>query len=217
MVYQAGHDQDRLQRRRGVNVEDLEVATVPVTRFQVRSGRSLGGITVRLFEQDTQSVMIRFFDQDGIDIAEPGQRKIERLYHREEFRRALASEIGDIGYAPRALELYTAALSDTVDVDAIARAGFKMVLDYSFGTASFVMPNVLAKLGAEVLVVNPYAATAAGLHGQRPPGRGRTRGGPGTGLRGPPGRRDRPGRREHHPGGRRGQGLLGQSDPPPAP
>jgi mannose-1-phosphate guanylyltransferase/phosphomannomutase len=145
----------------GVNVEDLEVATVPVTRFQARSGRSLGGITVRLFEQDTQSVMIRFFDQDGIDIAEPGQRKIERLYHREEFRRALASEIGDIGYAPRALELYTAALSDTVDVDAIARAGFKMVLDYSFGTASFVMPNVLAKLGAEVLVVNPYAATAA--------------------------------------------------------
>src|SRR5579872_3721348 len=27
----------------GVNVEDLEVATVPVTRFQVRSGRGLGG------------------------------------------------------------------------------------------------------------------------------------------------------------------------------
>ena len=44
-------------------------------------------------------MMIRFFDQDGIDIAEPAQRKIERLYHREEFRRALASEIGDIGYA----------------------------------------------------------------------------------------------------------------------
>jgi len=145
----------------GVDVEDLEVATVPVTRFQVRSGRGLGGISVRLMDRDPQSVMIRFFDQDGIDIAEPAQRKIERLYHREEFRRALASEIGDIGYAPRALELYTAALIDTVDVDAIARCGFKMVLDYSFGTASFVMPNVLAKLGAEVLVVNPYAATAA--------------------------------------------------------
>ena len=145
----------------GVNVEDLEVATVPVTRFQVRSGRSLGGITVRLFEQDTQSVMIRFFDQDGIDIAEPAQRKIERLYHREEFRRALASEIGDIGFPPRALELYTAALERHRRRRRHRPAGFKMVLDYSFGTASFVMPNVLAKLGAEVLVVNPYAATAA--------------------------------------------------------
>ena len=35
-----------------------------------------------------------------------------------------------------------------------------MVLDYAYGSASFVMPNVLAKLGAEVLVVNPYAPTA---------------------------------------------------------
>ncbi len=151
----------------GVDVEDLEVATIPVTRFQVRAGRSLGGITVRLYEEDTQSVTIRFFDQDGIDIAEPAQRKIERLYHREEFRRALASEIGDIGYPPRALELYTAALTEVVDVGAIARAGFKMVLDYSFGTTSFLMPNVLAKLGADVLVVNPYAATAAVMASDR--------------------------------------------------
>jgi mannose-1-phosphate guanylyltransferase/phosphomannomutase len=127
----------------------------------VRSGSSLGGITVRLFEDDAQSVMIRFFDEDGIDVAEATQRKIERLYHREEFRRALASEIGDIEFPPRALELYTAAMMTAVDVDAIAAAEFKLVLDYSYGTSSFVMPNVLAKLGAEVLVVNPYAATAA--------------------------------------------------------
>ena len=145
----------------GVHVDDLEVATVPVTRFQVRSGPSLGGITVRLAEGDSQSVVLRFFDQDGIDVAEAMQRKIERLYHREEFRRALASDIGDIGFPPRALEFYTAALMATVDTTAIAELGFKIVLDYSFGTTSFVMPNVLAKLGAEVLVVNPYAATAA--------------------------------------------------------
>jgi mannose-1-phosphate guanylyltransferase/phosphomannomutase len=35
------------------------------------------------------------------------------------------------------------------------------VLDYSFGAASTVMPNVLSKIGAEVLAVNPYAATAS--------------------------------------------------------
>jgi mannose-1-phosphate guanylyltransferase/phosphomannomutase len=145
----------------GVHVEDLEVATIPVTRFQVRSGASLGGISVRLAEGDSQSVILRFFDQDGIDVAESTQRKIERLYHREEFRRALASDIGDIGFPPRTLELYTAALIDTVDIGAVTDAAFKIVLDYSFGTASFVMPNVLAKLGAEVLVVNPYASTAA--------------------------------------------------------
>ncbi len=151
----------------GVHVEDLEAATVPVTRFQVRSGSSLGGVTVRLVEDDSQSVVLRFFDQDGIDVAESTQRKIERLYHREEFRRALASDIGDIGFPPRTLELYTAALIDTVDVAVLADAAFKIVLDYSFGTTSFVMPNVLSKLGAEVLAVNPYASTSAVMAADR--------------------------------------------------
>ncbi len=145
----------------GVSVDDLEVATVPVTCLQVRSSASQGGVTVRLAEGDPQSVVIRFFDQDGIDLDESAQRKVERLYHREEFRRMPAAEIGDIGYPPRALEFYTAALVASVDSAAIEQAGFKLVLDYSFGTASFVMPNVLAKLGADVLVVNPYASTAA--------------------------------------------------------
>ncbi|HMK99190.1 MAG TPA: sugar phosphate nucleotidyltransferase [Acidimicrobiales bacterium] len=151
----------------GVHVEDLEVATIPVTRFQVRSGASMGGVTVRLADVDSQSVILRFFDQDGIDVADTTQRKIERLYHREEFRRALASDIGDIGFPPRTLELYTAALVDSVDIGAVADAAFKIVLDYSFGTTSFVMPNVLAKLGAEVLVVNPYASTAAVMASDR--------------------------------------------------
>ncbi len=144
----------------GVNVEDLEVATVPVTRFQVRSIRSEAGITVRLAPDDPQSVVIRFLDTDGLDVSEATQQKIERLYHREDFRRAMAAEMGDIGFPPRALEHYTETLMSTVDTDAIRAVGFKVVLDYAFGSASFVMPNVLAKLGAEVLAVNPYASTA---------------------------------------------------------
>ena len=37
------------------------------------------------------------------------------------------------------------------------------MLDYSFGAASFVMPNLLSKLEADVLVVNPYANTAGAI------------------------------------------------------
>ncbi len=147
----------------GVNVEDLEAATLPVTRFHVRSSSSLGGISVRLAGDDTESVVIRFFDADGIDIAETTQKKIERLYAREEFRRTFASDIGEIGFPARSLEYYTAGLIDSVDVARVARCSFKLVLDYSYGTASFVMPSVLAKLGADVLAVNPYAATARSM------------------------------------------------------
>jgi mannose-1-phosphate guanylyltransferase / phosphomannomutase len=145
----------------GVSVEDVELATVPLTRFQVRNGPARGGITVRLAPGDPDTVEIRFFDADGRDIDESMQRRIERLLSREDYRRAFAADIGDIEYPPRSLEFYTSALMDTVDVERLLGHGFKVVLDYSFGAASIVMPSVLAKTGADVLAVNPYASTAS--------------------------------------------------------
>jgi mannose-1-phosphate guanylyltransferase / phosphomannomutase len=142
----------------GLDVADLEVATVPLTRFGVRHERAAGGVTVRLAPDDAQSVVIRFFDATGVDISEVAQRKIERLFYREDFRRCLASEIGDVMYPVRVPEIYSQSLLEQVDVVAIRQAKFKVVLDYAYGAASFVMPTVLGKLGAEVLSVNPYAA-----------------------------------------------------------
>ena len=144
----------------GVDVEDLEVATIPVTRHHVHTSSSRGGITVRLAPDDPQSVVLRFFDREGLDIDESAQRKVERLYHREDFRRVLAGEIGDMDFPSRAVEQYTADLMGTVELTGARSAGFKIVLDLSFGSASFVMPNLLSKLDADVLVVNPYAHTA---------------------------------------------------------
>jgi mannose-1-phosphate guanylyltransferase/phosphomannomutase len=143
----------------GVNVEDVELATVPLTRFQVRNSMTDGGISVRLSPKDPNTVEIRIIDSSGRDIDEAGQRKIERLLQRGDFRRAFAGDIGDIVCPPRALEYYTAALESTVDNGRLEERGFKVVLDYSFGAASLVMPAVLAKIGADVLAVNPFAAT----------------------------------------------------------
>lgn len=147
----------------GVNVLDLEVASVPVTRFLTRQPLAAAGLTVRLVKDDPQSVVVRFFDANGLDITENARRKIERVFTREDFRRVFASEIGDIGFPPRALEQYTAALGETVDVDLISAARFKLVVDYGYGSTSFVMPNVLANLGADVLGVNPYASTVGAM------------------------------------------------------
>jgi mannose-1-phosphate guanylyltransferase/phosphomannomutase len=143
----------------GVNVEDIELATVPLTRFQVRNSGASAGVTVRLAPDDPDSVEIRFFDADGVDIDANTQRKVERLLYREDFRRAFAGDIGDIVFPPRSIEFYTAAMERSVDAPRLRERGIKVVLDYSFGAASIVMPSVLAKLGSEVLAVNPFAST----------------------------------------------------------
>ncbi len=145
----------------GVNVADLELATVPVTCHHVRIRGHRAGITVRLSPDDPQSVVIRFFDDQGIDLSESDQRRVERMYHREEFRRVTAAEIGDIDYSPRTIELYTEDVVDAFGLRQDEQRQVKLVLDLSFGAASFVMPNLLSKMGADVLSINPYAQTPA--------------------------------------------------------
>ena len=117
---------------------------------------------MRLAAGDPDTVEIRFFDSDGRDIDPSMQRKIERLLYREDFRRAFGGDIGDIVFPPRSLEFYTAALEQAVDIDRVRQRSFKIVLDYSYGAASIVMPSLLTKLGAEVLAVNPFASTLRG-------------------------------------------------------
>lgn len=140
----------------GVNVQDLEVAPVPVTRFAVRSTRSRGGIAVETVPGDPQSIEIRFFDQDGLDIAEGAQREIERVFFREDFRRAFPDEIGELRYPPRALEFYQAAVLDALDIDAIRKADVKSVVDCAFGPVALVLPNIMGKIGSETMTVNGY-------------------------------------------------------------
>jgi mannose-1-phosphate guanylyltransferase/phosphomannomutase len=147
----------------GVNVLDLEVASTPVTRFLVKSPQAFGGLTVRLSGDDPASVAIHFYDTMGMDISEEEQRKIERLFQREDYRRALPEEMGDISYPHRALEDYTAELSNIVEPERIAQRQFKLVIDYGYGAASFAMASVLTKLRADVLGVNPYASTPGRL------------------------------------------------------
>jgi len=145
----------------GVTVEDVELATVPLTRFQVRNSHAQGGITVRLVGGDPDSVELRIFDADGRDLDAGTQRRIERLLYREDYRRAFGGDVGEIIYPPRAIEFYTAALERSVDAQRLSDRPAKVVLDYSFGAASVILPTVLGKLSAEVLAVNPYASTAA--------------------------------------------------------
>jgi mannose-1-phosphate guanylyltransferase/phosphomannomutase len=143
----------------GVNVTDLEVASIPVTRHHIRTRGTQGGLTVRLTPDDPQSVAISFFDSRGLDLSESEQRRIERLYHREEFRRVSAGDIGDIDFSPRAIEHYTADVVEAFGLANASRRDLKLVLDLSYGATSFVMPNLLSKVQADVLSINPYAQT----------------------------------------------------------
>ena len=140
----------------GVHVHDLELAPVPVARFHLRSARATGGVAVETVPGDSQSIELRFFDASGADIDEGAQRAIERVYFREDARRAFPDEIGELRFPPRATEFYQAGLLGTLDVDAIAAARIKAVVDCAFGATALVLPGILGRLGGDILTVNSY-------------------------------------------------------------
>jgi mannose-1-phosphate guanylyltransferase/phosphomannomutase len=136
-----------------MNVRDLEAVPAPVARFATAEGTA-GGIFVRTSPGQADSIDITFFDERGADMSHASQRKLERVYTRQEFRRAFPGEIGDLENPPRVMEIYAHHALSAVDLTGVADAGLKVVVDAGGGTASLVLPSLLGRLPVDVLTVN---------------------------------------------------------------
>ncbi|MQA01304.1 MAG: NTP transferase domain-containing protein [Streptosporangiales bacterium] len=137
----------------GIEVRDIELSPVPVARFETSRGDVSGGILIRTSPGDAQSVDIIFLDENGADLTAAAQRKLERLFSRQEFRRAFPGEIADLTYPPRTVELYVQELLSCVDTSGIREAGLKVVVDCAGGSSSIVLPQLLGACGVDALTV----------------------------------------------------------------
>ena len=137
-----------------IDVRDLEVAPLPVSRFATCDSDAVGGVVLRTTPGDPQSVDIVFLDADGADLSPGRQRALERVLSRQEFRRAFPGEIAELTFPSRTVETYTQELLRVVDVSGLAEAGLKVVLDTSGGAVSLALPTLLGHLDVDVLTVN---------------------------------------------------------------
>src|SRR6185369_16048525 len=137
-----------------IDVRDLEVAPAPVTRFATAHSDAAGGIMIHTTPGDPQSVDLVFLDEGGADLAPAAQRKLERVFSRQEFRRAFPGEIAELSYPPRVVESYTHELLQCIDMSGVREAGLKVVADCAGGTASLVLPSLLGTIGVEVHTLN---------------------------------------------------------------
>lgn len=145
----------------GIHVRDLRLASPAVSRFTTQKTRCVGGIHISGSMREVQSLEIRFFDSNGLDIGPWEQKKIERLYFREEFRRAFFDEIGDIIYPPRPLEYYAAALNEAMADADFGNERRKVVVDMVGGPATIVLPQVSQGWNLNVISLNTFVDSEA--------------------------------------------------------
>lgn len=140
----------------GINVHDINQVPIPVARYYVRNTDAVGGVHVRLSPHDQRIVDIKFFDQYGLDINKTTERKIENLYFREDFRRVYQDDLGSIEVLENkdVITPYTDNVMKVLDVALIKQRKYQLVVDYANGSTSYILQNILNRLGCEVIVLN---------------------------------------------------------------
>jgi mannose-1-phosphate guanylyltransferase/phosphomannomutase len=140
----------------GVHVADLRVSPAAVARHLVKSEAADAGFHVGVSPNDPEVIRIQFFEQLGVEMSAGMQKEVEKHFTRGEGRRVAAAEVGGISYPARVRETYAADLLSTIDAQAVRDRGFRIVVDYGFSGASYVLPLVLGPLGVEVVAAHAF-------------------------------------------------------------
>ncbi len=138
----------------GVNVNDYGVIPMPVSRYLTRISQESGGIHSRRSPFDPELIDFKFFDADGLDLHPNREKAVERLFYREDFRRAPIEETGELNFPIHGIESYRNGFLSFIDEKLIKDANFKIVLDYSYGSSASVFPAILGRLKCDVIALN---------------------------------------------------------------
>jgi mannose-1-phosphate guanylyltransferase/phosphomannomutase len=151
----------------GVHVSDLRVAAPSLNRHEIRSSRLAGGFHVRAVPGEPEMIEVLFLEPNGVLASDASRRDIEKSYTRQEYRRSSYAEMGTLSFPVRAMESYVEELAASVDREALARRGFRCVVDYGYAAGSSVLPAVLGQAGVEVIGLNAFVEGSSPRDGGR--------------------------------------------------
>jgi mannose-1-phosphate guanylyltransferase/phosphomannomutase len=146
----------------GVDVADLRVLPAAVSRHLLRTHGYDAGFHVGVSHLDPEVVQIRLFEQPGIPVTAALQKEIEKHFTRHELRRVAFGNVGAVSYPARVRESYAQDLLGSLDRESIRERGFRIVVDYGFSAASFVLPLLLGPLGVESVSAHEFAPDTGG-------------------------------------------------------
>ncbi|NEN97659.1 MAG: mannose-1-phosphate guanylyltransferase [Moorea sp. SIO3I7] len=138
----------------GVDVQNLDATAIPVARTVIPTLGVEGGIHVRVHPDRPDHILIEVIDAKGINISKGKEKKIEGAYFKEDLRRVQINDIGNVNYPIQLIDIYGTAFEKHLNVEAIRNSGSKVVIDYAYAVSGAVLPRLLAKFGADAVVLN---------------------------------------------------------------
>ncbi len=140
----------------GVDVDDLEILPTPIIRHSLKNGNYAAGIYLRHNPDNFNVVDIIFFDNNGLDLPTSKSKKVERSFINEDFPRASLAETGHLEEQDRLFDAYAEQFLNSFDRDLIRDRNFRIIIDYSYGSAGQFFPQITSELDIDVLGVNAF-------------------------------------------------------------
>ena len=133
----------------GVSVYDLGVAPTPTISYVARTGSYGLGVIVSASHNPAPDNGIKFVGHDGKKLADETEVEIEGLI-KISFDRPTGGEIGRIVHGREGVESYLGMLEAIVPG---GLDGWKIALDAAHGAAFELGPEILRRLGAELVAI----------------------------------------------------------------
>ncbi|MBA4049954.1 MAG: mannose-1-phosphate guanylyltransferase [Cyanobacteria bacterium DS2.008] len=162
----------------GIEVQNLESMSLPISRHYVKTQRAAGLVHVRVSQREIEKITIEFFDSQGVAITKSMERKIESTFFKEDFPRCSPADVGSISFPSRVREYYVDEFLNHVkgqvfeedkvpfcivpgtNYTRVTKTGNlathapKAVIDYAMAETGVLLPDLLGQLGIETVVLN---------------------------------------------------------------
>ncbi len=140
----------------GADAIDLGIAPTPALQYYVKCKKEVkGGIAVTASHNPREYNGIKFIQDDGREFTREMDEESERIYKSKAFKFAKWDEVGQV-YYDEYKRLYLDGILSKVDVDAIAKRRFRVVIDCGNGAGCVTSPQLLKELGCEVISINSH-------------------------------------------------------------
>ncbi|MFW5972031.1 MAG: phosphoglucosamine mutase [Bacillota bacterium] len=141
----------------GIDVIKLGIIPTPGVSYLTSIMDVDGAVMISASHNPIADNGIKFFTSKGYKLTDEMEDDIEKLIldDYQTIPSPTSTDIGNVDCRKELVEKYIDYLVTTVDVDF---AGVKVALDCANGAAYHVAPEVLRKLGADVLVINNHSA-----------------------------------------------------------
>ena len=150
----------------GCNVLLTGMVPTPTLQFAVKNHKVAGGVIITASHNPPEYNGIKVIWSDGIEVSHEQELEIEKVFFTDKTRLAEWNAIGETRELPGVIDEYIEAIEKHVNIKAIAKKHYHVVVDGANSVGSLTSPRLLRELGCRVTTLN---ANIDGTFPGRPP------------------------------------------------